>query len=274
MRQRLKAIGTIKKITSAMRLISRSFHTRMNKKKITLDYYNKGVKRLFTKLQKQSNQWDSELFFPKKTRPKELYIIIGAQKGLCGNYNAELSYWIKKQHSILSARYVTLVAVGKKTQEELKKHNLSAHVLEELKAGTLSLLTDTIVNLITNAKPHYSHVKLIYSAPESFFVHRFHTLQLIPFMQEPQAQDIENDTLWLNTPKTILDKLAHMTLHATLYETLFDSLLGEQSARFIAMDGATRNANSLLEAMKLEYNKLRQAKITKELTELTHNLQQ
>ena len=64
-----------------------------------------------------------------------------------------------------------------------------------------------------------------------------------------------------------------MTLHATVYEGLFDSLLGEQAARFIAMDGATRNANSLLESMKLEYNKLRQAKITKELTELTPNFQ-
>jgi F-type H+-transporting ATPase subunit gamma len=49
---------------------------------------------------------------------------------------------------------------------------------------------------------------------------------------------------------------------------LFQSLLAEHAARFISMDTATRNANSLLETTRLEYNKLRQAKITKELTEL------
>jgi len=256
-----------------MRLISRSFHTRMNKRKIALDSYHTGVQTLFEKLKKHSSKWDPELFFPQTVRPKELYIIIGAQKGLCGNYNAELTYWIKKQRAELDAKQVTIIAIGKKTHEELKKHNLSAQVLEELKVGTLPLLTDTLINLITTAKPYYSHVKLIYSAPESFFVHRFHTLPLIPFAQESHTADTEDGSLSLNNPQTILDKLAHMRLHAALYEALFNSLLGEQSARFIAMDGATRNANSLLETMKLEYNKLRQAKITKELTELTPNFQ-
>ena len=50
---------------------------------------------------------------------------------------------------------------------------------------------------------------------------------------------------------------------------LFHSLLSEQAARFLSMDNSTRSAEGLLEINKLHYNKLRQAKITKELTELT-----
>ena len=55
---------------------------------------------------------------------------------------------------------------------------------------------------------------------------------------------------------------------ATIQQTLFESLLSEHASRFISMDGATRNADTMLEKAQLTYNKLRQAKITRELTEL------
>lgn len=57
-------------------------------------------------------------------------------------------------------------------------------------------------------------------------------------------------------------------LHNTLYYILFQSLIAEQSSRFIAMDNSTRNASKLLDTMRLNYNKLRQSKITRELTDL------
>ena len=55
---------------------------------------------------------------------------------------------------------------------------------------------------------------------------------------------------------------------------LYESLLSEQSARFLSMDAATQNAQNLLNKMKLEYNKLRQANITRELTELSASFNQ
>jgi F-type H+-transporting ATPase subunit gamma len=63
--------------------------------------------------------------------------------------------------------------------------------------------------------------------------------------------------------------LAQQYLEAELQSLLYESLLAEHAARFISMDNATRNAEKLLEETKSDYNKLRQAKITKELTELT-----
>lgn len=66
--------------------------------------------------------------------------------------------------------------------------------------------------------------------------------------------------------------LAQLYVEAQLHQALFQSLLAEQAARFISMDNATRNAEGLLDLSKLQYNKLRQAKITREITELVSSL--
>jgi F-type H+-transporting ATPase subunit gamma len=66
----------------------------------------------------------------------------------------------------------------------------------------------------------------------------------------------------------VLDILALQLCEITIQHILFESLLAEQAARFISMDSSTRNAETILEETILWYNKLRQAKITKELTEL------
>ena len=96
---------------------------------------------------------------------------------------------------------------------------------------------------------------------------------LLPIEQENTAEPLsKDDYLWEQSPNDLLDQLAYQTLEVQLHYLLFESLLAEHAARFISMDNATRNAQSLLEETQLQYNKLRQAKITKELTELVSNI--
>ena len=122
------------------------------------------------------------------------------------------------------------------------------------------------------ATPAFTSVTIISNTFKSFFVQKPTITQLIPFDQkkiialvEPPAEGY----LWDEQPDKILDKLAAHYIEAQLQHLVFQSLLSEHAARFISMDNSTRNANSLLETTKLEYNKLRQAKITTEITELS-----
>jgi F-type H+-transporting ATPase subunit gamma len=78
--------------------------------------------------------------------------------------------------------------------------------------------------------------------------------------------------LWDQAPTDILNQLSQQVLVAQIQYILFESLIAEQAARFISMDNSTKNANDLLETTKLQYNKLRQAKITRELIELSSSL--
>jgi F-type H+-transporting ATPase subunit gamma len=270
MRQRIKAIETIKKITSAMRLISRSFHTRMSKEKGNLKAYQQEIENLLKHLHKACPDFKSPFFFPKQTqKTKNLIIIVGAQKGLCGNYNTEITYWINNHKELLSNPHTELFVVGKKTEDYIK--NLSykiSHVFEELKVASLDTISEELLLILKKSQPYYTDVKIVASFGQTFFAHTLRTVQLIPaFNTQQTAQD--DSYQWQSDPKEILEMLSEMCLKTKIHMTLFESLLGEQSARFIAMDNATRNANKFLDEMQLQYNKARQAKITKELTELS-----
>ena len=270
MRQRIKAIETIKKITSAMRLISRSFHTRMKKEKGNLKAYQQEIENLLKHLHKACPDWKSPFFFPKTSQPqKKLIILAGAQKGLCGNYNAEITYFINNHQDLLSAPDTELFVIGKKTEDYIKGLSLPIHhTFEELKPTTINAISEELILILKHAKPYYTDVKIISSFGQTFFTHTLHTVQLIPAFNTEDEKE-EDDYEWQNNPHEILETLSQMCLRTKIHMTLFESLHGEQAARFIAMDNATRNANKFLDSMQLQYNKARQAKITKELTELS-----
>lgn len=271
MRQRIKAIGTIKKITSAMRLISRSFHMRMHRDRTHLQDYTQALTHIFNKTISCTGS-DSVASYEStnQQQPKELYIIIGSQKGLCGSFNATITHWIDKNRETLLQPQSHVLVLGKKINEYLKKQGvLHAQLLPELKLITIDALVKNILNTMTDKKRGYTKVVAVANSPKTFFSHEYKVTQLIPFVtpQTTCSNDLFDYTQ-VHDSKLIIETLTNMHLMVSVHSLLFESLLGEQASRFIAMDNATRNANKFLDTMKLQFNKMRQAKITKELTEL------
>ena len=283
MRQRIKAVETIKKITSAMRLISRSFHTKLNKQRDPLSHYQNELCTILQYVKPLCPTWapsilgENEItspsrFFPTADTPKrELFIIIGSQKGLCGNFNRGIFYWIDTHRSALINSSNTVICAGKKAEEYLTKQAISIfRTYPEIKLSKIGLTTHEIIETFMNSRDFYTNVTVISNSSQNFFSYKTHTRELIPFIgcaaahNEPEHQNY----IWEHNPEQVLDLLARNILKTSLHTAIFESLHAEQSARFISMDNATRNANTFLDAMKLQYNKARQAKITKELTEL------
>lgn len=100
-------------------------------------------------------------------------------------------------------------------------------------------------------------------------------IPLTTALNKPTSQENQlTDFVWLNDQQDLVNKLSLMYAKTMIQELLFEGLMSEQAARFIAMDNACRNANNLLDTMKLQYNKLRQTKITKELIELAGSFKQ
>lgn len=272
MRRRIKAIETIKKITSAMRLISRSFHTRMNKRQATLKEYRDILCSIFEELRTTHPEWQPARFFPSSKLPKkELFIIIGSQKGLCGNFNTNLFYWIDTHRQDLSGSYQHILTLGKRVEEHLEKRAIPiTKSYEELKPHALDERTQDLLQHIFEEEHMYTKITIIYNKSKTFFTHEQKIEQLIPFVgcQNKPQEEIFHDYRWEHSSEVVLNRLAQDFLKITIRTALFESLLGEQAARFTSMDNATRNANKFLDSMQLQYNKARQAKITKELTEL------
>ncbi len=282
MRQRIKAIETIQKITHAMQLISMSTHLRLRDKKGKFEDYQNTLKRIFLSIKSNVPDWHNPTFFPNQTEENVLVIVIGSQKGLCGIFNTNVLYAFEKDLNQGRFKKGSLITVGKKITEYLTpKLKLSDTPLNhiasynQLSWPTLPTIVPKLINSITNPDKPYSQVIVYSNYPSGFFVQKQQTNTIIPLSFEEQTPTAFNDDfIWEDKPHHILNALANQQLNANLYALLVQSLLAEQAARFISMDNATRNAKYLKENMQLQYNKLRQAKITKELTELSSSFQQ
>lgn len=276
MRQRIKAIETIKKITYAMRLISMSAHSRLKRKQDTIIRYIDTIEQLFGKIYKTDTSWSSPIINPTKTAfNKQLIILVGSQKGLCGNFNSNLFYFFESSIEHYANQSCDIIIIGRKIIESAKKLNrmnvIATH--ETFNSHNLFAIAQTISDTIIRACPMYEKVTLFSNQLKGFFVQKPHESILIPFTPSAHATSVTplstDDFVWEHEPKELLDHIANQYLEAQIQYLLFQSLYAEQAARFVSMDNATRNAESLLESTTLTYNKLRQAKITKELTELT-----
>ena len=315
LKRRIKAITTIKKITSAMRLISRSIHARFDKKKKFLFNYHATITDYMTQLRTLHPHWAYQLTQNNHATEqdssdsqnisahKDLFIIIGSQKDLCGNFNSPLYYWIDSHNKILSQQNTHIISYGKKISDYLKKRSITIfQEYKELKPSILNKQAEDLLHTIlpitspenfTHKQLHtaaYNSVTLVYLSSKTFFNRTLQIIPLLPLItpsdNTQQNNQIDHAQAYLthnkstrnhtfeadeqeHTPEEILYSLSYEYLRSCIYIAFFQSLHAEQSARFISMDNATRNAETFLTSMKSHYNKMRQAKITKELAELS-----
>lgn len=269
MRQRIKAIETIKKITHAMRLISISTHSRLHKQKFNLEQYKKAFQDLYNKLIPQ----DSSTYKHETKQKNNLIILVGSQKGLCGNFNSQICKFFGLSDLDVSQDNIQYITVGQYSLNYLKTShpNLKNLVKSYHKFGQTNFvkIARDIAELVIKNK--YTNITVYSSYSKSFFVQepRISEIQYI-FDQADQDNNYTNHTKYIieESVPELINNIKRAMLIIRLEELLFESLLSEQAARFLSMDTATRNANNLLEEMKKSYNKLRQSYITQELSEL------
>ncbi len=273
LRQRLRAIETIKKITHAMRLIAMSSHSQLKQSQPIITSYTHTLEGIFQQLRMHAPQWHHPILHPDQAKSKKIaFIIVGSQKGLCGSFNNHLFKLVTKKLTELEGQKIDIIPVGQKAIDFVGNLSIGQvkHSYKKFSIRRVSEITNEITYSIFNMSPPYHSVFIISNRFKSFFVQYPKSIELIPVAQNtiPEAS-VEDDLIWEQKPQESLNDLAFSYIASQIQLLLFDSLLSEHAARFVSMDSATRNANGILEATKLEYNKLRQAKITKELTELT-----
>lgn len=274
MRQRIKAIETIKKVTHAMRLISMSNHSRLKNKEENITRYKNEITNLFVTLKEQVPLWTNPLVSPVNDKKNTLIILIGSQKGLCGNFNSVLFSFFATKKNSFDWKTTDIVTIGKKATDYIQHKQIGTVIAtyDNFTATKLQTITQELTDLITKQKKHYSSITVFSNRFKTFFIQNPKQIMLVPLAPEKKTTLIKNhieDYQWEQKPHVILDTLALLYLNANISYLLFQSLLSEQAARFLSMDTSTRNAESLLDLATLQYNKMRQAKITRELTELT-----
>ncbi len=274
MRQRIRAIETIRKITNAMRLISMSTHSHLRQKKEELETYKQAFNRLSIII---THNVQASLSADSVERGNDqLLILVGSQKGLTGAFNIRLFKFFEEQRAHGAAQF-SLITIGKHATDYARSIKIKP-IKQYNTFSSLNFVTiaQDITQYILGHNQRFKEVIIYSNHPRTFFIQKPQATQIVPTPEYARTPDnapsVQTEYLFEDSPESLHHMIQQLTIAVTMQSLLFESLLAEQAARFLSMDSATRNAENLLNEMKLEYNKLRQAAITRELTELASSL--
>lgn len=278
LRQKIKSVQTTKKITHAVRLVSMSLYNKLDKLNVPLQDYAMQLKELFASLVPQVPTWKNSVLFPRDVfDERPLYIIVATSKGLCGSLNSNLFRYIEASLFLEARQKPQFIAIGTRAIKFVKDRNLGELVAHytELNSSNFISIADDLIAKITGIEG-YTTVAFFSSEAKSFFVQKPKKFTLIPVASEFSEVHVNNqnndevaELIWEQDCVTILDTLAVKFLRSAIMNVLFQALRAEHAARFMAMENSTNNAEQYLEKLTLQFNKLRQALITKEVSELS-----
>lgn len=283
LRQKIRSIQTTKKITHAVRLVSMSMYNKLEKIDFPLKNYTGTIKNLFIDALLCKEDWKSSLLFPSDVLDsKPLYVFIGTSKGLCGSLNSNLIRYFETSQFIETHQKPHFIAVGQKAINYLKNKNGADLVCSypDLNSNNFIALADDLINKMVHGSHQYSSVVFYASQAQSFFTQKPHKFTLIPMSKEPcsiatslepssQSFVLPKEFIWEQEDGDILNFLCERYLRSSVIHILFQALRAEHAARFLAMENSTNNAEKYLERLTLHCNKLRQAMITREVSELS-----
>ena len=281
LRQKIKSVQATKKITHAVRLVSMSLYNKLDKLNVPLQDYAMQIKTLFASLVPSVPSWKNNVLFPRDLfDERPLYIIVATSKGLCGSLNSNLFRYIQSALFLEVQQKPQFIAIGTRAIKFVKDHNLGELVAQyqELNSSNFIAIADDLITKITGQQ-RYSTVAFFSSEAKSFFVQKPKKFTLIPVSsefseahdgdEEKQVDDGNVAPIWEQDHSVILDTLATKFLRSAMMNVLFQALRAEHAARFMAMENSTNNAEQYLEKLTLQFNKLRQTLITKEVSELS-----
>jgi F-type H+-transporting ATPase subunit gamma len=207
-----------------------------------------------------------------------LLVVCTAERGLCGAFNASIAK-IARDHArrlMGEGKTVKILCVGKKGYDILRRVFASQIIeLVELRAvrhvgfGNAHAVAEKVLRLFKDGE--FDVATLFYAEFRSVMVQRPTALQLIPTaIPEAEAQTDLGGAIYDYEPgeAEILEELLPRNVAVQIFRALLENAASEQGARMSAMDNATRNAGDMIDKLSMNYNRTRQAMITKELIEI------
>lgn len=262
LKQRIRSIKSIMKITKAMEMISNAklMKTRkaMEKNRDYTDRLMEVVRDILSSAKDIENQY---LINPKATQ--DYVLVFGNDFGMCGGYSSKLNSFVAatlKQDD-------QVILVGHRGAGYLKQHGLQ--VCDVLNSDTFSYqdAKDIANHMMTRfLKQEVRSLKIIYTEFINSISFEPKMIDLWPLTDTENKQS--SDVLFEPNPGEILDDLVPMLVVNVVYSTFTRAKTSEQAARRLAMEKASDNAEELKEELTLAYNRTRQQGITQEITEI------
>jgi F-type H+-transporting ATPase subunit gamma len=213
------------------------------------------------------------VIFADRPIEKILLVVVTADRGLCGAFNANIIRQALAQIDSSAGKEVSLYVVGKKGYEFFSKrsYNLFNHKINffnQLNFNDALEIASTVIESFTQGE--FDRIDLIYNEFKSAVRQDVTVEQYLPFEANEEIKESASKVDYLYEPEKIeiLRSIIPKQLNVQLWKVLLESNAAEQGARMTAMESATDNAEELIGELTLHYNRARQAAITTEISEI------
>src|SRR5262252_7640513 len=281
-RRRIRSIRNTAKITKAMELVAASRLRRAQQRVTAARPYSEAMRALMAELGGIAPS-GGEALHPLLVQ-REVHnvgvLLVTPDRGLAGALNTNV---IRRGTEVIvenersDGQTVQVVTVGRKGQDFLARRGRTllgtfTGIVDRVRYDDVIPIARVIMDSFVSGS--IDRAVLVYPRFVSTLAQRPEVVQLLPIErpqtgeQQPQEQREHLDYIFEPDPQTILEQLLPRYIEVQIYQAILETAASFFSAQMVAMRNATDNANDLVQSLSLTYNKVRQANITREVTEI------
>ncbi len=279
-RTRITSITSTQKITSAMKMVSAAKFHKAQETVLRYSVYSNKIFDILLQVAPTVNESDPQLskWFVEPTELNKIaLIVLTSNSSMCAGFNLNLGKKIIEEAPTLFGKAwsdgVDIFCLGKKGGDYLTKQGfnvleVNTEIVNTPNFADSSSFIDNLTQDYLSKK--YDAVYVAYNEFKNPALQIPTLKRILPFSipKSEKPKQVEPNLIFEPSKEYIMEVVIPTALKTLFHETLLENSVGEHGARMTAMHQATENANELNKALKLQYNKARQAAITKEILEI------
>lgn len=276
-RTRIASVKSTRQITAAMKLVAAARLRKTQDRILQLRPYANKLDEILGNLYESLEGEVQHPLIETRDPEKILIVLITSNRGLCGAFNSNAS---KHAQALIQERYsehhrsgqVSILALGKKGADLLKARGISISetnqaIFDELNFNNTSEIAEDLMSRFIDGE--FDRIEFVYNQFKNAAVQTVVTETFLPLVLEKDKKTKQNfDFIFEPDMEFLVHNLMPRTLKIKVFKMLLDSFTAEHGARMTAMHQATDNASELIRELTLNYNKARQAAITREIMDI------
>ncbi|MBT4034091.1 MAG: ATP synthase F1 subunit gamma [Candidatus Marinimicrobia bacterium] len=269
-RKRIGTIESIKQVTRAMKLVAAAKLRRAQSNMEQARPYAGRIHGVLNHLLPDIDRTTHDLLSMRPAKQKA-FIILTSDRGLCGSFNSNI---LRQAESIIDTagkENSKLICIGRKGYEYFGKrgYDVVEHYTDfwnELNFSHATKMARAITDRYLSGE--FDDVRVIFNEFKNVAQQEIVEYHYLPLVLEDDAEEVNTDYLFEPSKDEVVKSLVPRHLNIQMWRFLLESYASEQAARMTSMEAATNNAGDLIDRLRLEYNKARQAAITTEILEV------
>ena len=268
-RDRIKSVKSIQKVTKAMKMVAAA---KMRRAQERMEEARPYAQRLQSVIGHLLPDVDREFLNLLHVRPvkRAAYVVVTSDRGLAGSFNSHVLKKSQSEIDKIGKEKVDLFCIAKKARDHFKQRDykiIESHLdfWNDLSFGDAIQIGKGIISHFTNGNVDEIHV--VYNEFVNIANQYAESEKLLPL--EFSEEDLSHpERLYEPDKNQLVKSLIPRHLNIQVWKYLLESYASEQAARMVAMENATENAEEMIKDLTMEFNKARQAAITKEILEI------